>query len=298
MKKCLLLLAIILVVGVRNRAAAELPSYAPEIRRSTFADDVLFHDLLGAPGGVGMVDEVFFPKAKERKIIHIEIKVPYDGRQAGVERWTIEHAEGDDIAYRVNLIPDGQGGTTFAVEKDQGKTFGGTAKEAEGNSAFSFQNTRYFYRWPLGDQQFFTPKGQTELGTWSDMIIVGRYPTVQDGAALTTAVNTIFGNSKKRGAIVLGAHYIPKKNGQATEYFTAMVLGQRDVELEADFSRYVLSGGMGHVLSYQHRIYGANVGNEMSAWLKVNGPLIEKELLNWDAAAVLKSLPAYPALAP
>jgi hypothetical protein len=34
---------------------------------------------------------------------------------------------------------------------------------------------------------------------------------------------------------------------------------------------------------YSHRIYGTKAGNEMSAWLKKNGPTTENNLMKWDA---------------
>ena len=62
--------------------------------------------------------------------------------------------------------------------------------------------------------------------------------------------------------------------------------------MEADFSRVKLSEGVGYVIACQHRIYGAEVGNQMGAWLKVNGPAIEQELMNWDLDLSAKFSPA------
>ncbi|HTB81571.1 MAG TPA: hypothetical protein VK717_11870 [Opitutaceae bacterium] len=298
MKKCLFLLVLMLATGVRSHAAAEKLSCAPEIRKASLADDTLFHDLLSAPGGVAMADEVFFPSAKERKVVRIEVKVPYDGRKPGTEKWTVEHAEGDAVSYNVSLIPDGRGGATFAVQKDNGNIPGSTSHEAEGTPAFTFLGVKYFYHWSQGDQRMFTPKGQNDAGTWSDMIMIGRYPAVRDGASLFAMANMILANFKKNGAFVLGARSIPGKNGQAAEHFIAIIHGQRGVAMEADFSRIKLSDGMGYILAYQHRIHGAEVGNQMSAWLKVSGPAIEQELLNWDANLSTNFPPALSSLAP
>lgn len=254
MKKCLFLIVLMLAAGVSGYAAAEKLSCAPEIRKSSLADDILFHDLLSAPGGVAMMDEVSFPKAKERKIIRIEVKAPYDGRKPGAEKWTIEHAEGDAVSYDVTLIPDGHGGTTFAVQKDNGNAPGGIARAAEESAAFTFQNVKYFYRWSQGDQRMFTPKGQTDAGKWSDMIIIGRYPAVRDGATLFKAAGMILANFKKTGAFVLGSRSTPGKNGQAVEYFLGVIQGQRGVAMEADFSRVKLSEGgrLCHCLPASH----------------------------------------------
>lgn len=282
MKKCLFLIVLMLAAGISGYAADEKLSCAPEIRKSSLADDTLFHDLLSAPGSVAMADEASFPNAKERKVVHIEVKVPYDGRKPGAEKWTVAHAEGDAVSYKVSLIPDGRGGTTFAVQKDDGNIPGEIAPEKEGNAAFTFLGVKYFYRRSQADQRMFTPKGQSDAGKWSDTIVIGRYSSVRDGAALLATANTILDNFKKNGAFVLGARSIPGKNGQAAEHFIAVVHGQRGVLMEADFLWVKLSDGMGYILAYQHRIYGAEVGKQMSAWLQANGPLIEQELMNWS----------------
>jgi hypothetical protein len=53
--------------------------------------------------------------------------------------------------------------------------------------------------------------------------------------------------------------------------------------IEAAFARFKLHNGTGTSVIYSHRIYGKEVGNQMSAWLKQNGPATEKALMQWDA---------------
>jgi hypothetical protein len=96
-------------------AASERLQYTPEARRQSYADKVLFHDLVSAPGGVAMADEAFYPAAKERTIVRIEAIVPYDNRRVGIERWTIRHSETETVTYIVKFVPDGNGGTDFGV---------------------------------------------------------------------------------------------------------------------------------------------------------------------------------------
>jgi hypothetical protein len=40
--------------------------------------------------------------------------------------------------------------------------------------------------------------------------------------------------------------------------------------------------GIGTSAIYSHRKYGKNIGDQMSAWLKANGPSTEKALMSWD----------------
>jgi len=84
------------------------------------ADNRLFHDLLTQIGGVKFADEVIFPKAKNRAIVKIDVIVPYDNRKIGIERWTIQHDGFTTCSYIVKFIPDGNGGTQFTVQKDNG----------------------------------------------------------------------------------------------------------------------------------------------------------------------------------
>jgi hypothetical protein len=100
------------------KPAPERLSYTAEVRRQSLADSLLFHDLVSAPGGVAMADELASPKATQRKIVSIQILEPYQGSQIGVERWTIGHEDNRVASYTVKLIPDGKGGTTFVVSKE------------------------------------------------------------------------------------------------------------------------------------------------------------------------------------
>ena len=121
MKKHLALIAILALFtgGCATMSSSSL-TCTPEIRKLSDADNSLFHDLLTQIGGVGFADETFFPNAKSRTIVKIEIIVPYDNQKTGIERWTIQHDGLDTCSYIVKFIPDGSGGTRFAVRKDNG----------------------------------------------------------------------------------------------------------------------------------------------------------------------------------
>jgi len=84
----------------------------------SYASNRLFHDMLSGIGGVAFFDEVAHPNAKERRIVKIEVMVPYDNRKTGVERWTIKHDGDETVSYLVKFVPDGHGGTTFSVKHE------------------------------------------------------------------------------------------------------------------------------------------------------------------------------------
>jgi hypothetical protein len=93
-----------------------------EVRKQSFADNTLFHDMLAGIGGVGMADAVRYPHAAAREVAKIEVDVPYDNRKTGIERWTIKHDDGTQVVYTLYFVPDGNGGTNFGVK------FGGNAR--------------------------------------------------------------------------------------------------------------------------------------------------------------------------
>jgi hypothetical protein len=119
MKNRIILIAAlaVFIAGCATTSSSSL-AYTPDVRKMSYADNRLFRDLLSAIGGVKFADEVSFPNAKTRTITKIEAVVPYDNRQTGVERWTIQHDGQDSCTYLVKLIPDGRGGTSFTVQKD------------------------------------------------------------------------------------------------------------------------------------------------------------------------------------
>src|SRR5262249_37812615 len=116
-------LALAIGVAVYATSAASSPAqlkYAADVRKSSFASDRLFNDLTHAIGGVDFADRVSFPNVTTRILVRIEVITPYDNHQTGMERWTIQHDGGTTASYIVRFVPDGKGGTNFAVSKDKG----------------------------------------------------------------------------------------------------------------------------------------------------------------------------------
>ncbi len=149
-------------------------------------------------------------------------------------------------------------------------------------AAFSFSDVKYFHRYTINDQHEYTPDGQEDLKAWSDMLTIHYYRKVKDGEALAATANTVLGNYKAHKGVVIKTDSMPRTNTKPAEYLMVVVLGQPTF-LEAVFSRFKIHNGMGAGAIYSHRIYGKEVGNQMSAWLKQNGPAIEKNLMQWDA---------------
>lgn len=148
--------------------------------------------------------------------------------------------------------------------------------------AFTFANVKYFHRFTNKDQHEYTPANQTDLNAWKDMVTIHYYRTVRDEDTLAAAAGAVLQNYKAANGLIIKTDSIPKTQDKPAEYFIVAILGQPDF-LEAVFARFRMHKGVGSAVIYSHRIYGNKIGNEMSAWLRENGPDIEISLLKWDA---------------
>jgi hypothetical protein len=158
--------------------------------------------------------------------------------------------------------------------------------------ALSFGGVDYLHRWSKGSQNEFTPKGDSDLAKWQDMITVNVHEGVRNGDQLAEIANAILGNYQRHGKILV-TNSVPLSENRPAEHLIVAVLG-RPAFLEAAFARFVLNDGVGMVVVYSHRVYGKQVGPEMSQWLQANGPQVEKTLMSWDkvpSLAALKRLP-------
>lgn len=162
----------------------------------------------------------------------------------------------------------------------QAKENGGADQPSK--RAFVFGEVAYFHRWSQSDQHEFTPAKQEDLKKWSDMITVNGYSDVTDGERLAARANAVLENYKKHQAKVLKTRSVPGTAQQPAEHFIAVMFTQPDF-IEVAFARFKLLDGKGCSLVYSHRIYGEEIGDQMSAWLSANGQAIETTLLEWSS---------------
>jgi hypothetical protein len=93
--------------------------------------------------------------------------------------------------------------------------------------------------------------------------------------------------------MALRTNSVPFTPDPPAEHFIAVVFGRPNF-IEVAFARFKLVDGVGCSIVYSHRIYGAKVGDQMSGWLKDNGPKTETMLMEWNdipSPAVLRALP-------
>jgi len=174
-----------------------------------------------------------------------------------------------------------------------GTTAGAEDNHSATERAFVFRHAGYFHRWSQNDQHEFTPEKQDDLNKWSDMITVNGYPKVNEGESLARTANAVLENYKNHEAKVLKTRSVPRTADRPAEHFIAVAFTRPDF-IEIAFARFKLVEGEGFSFVYSHRIYGGEIGDQMSAWLKANGDEIEEALMEWSsmpAPASLRDLP-------
>jgi len=159
------------------------------------------------------------------------------------------------------------------------------APSANPDAALRFNEVEFLPRWAQADQHEFTPAGQEDLEHWTDMLTVRYYRPVTEGEGLAATANGVLENYKKAGALVVRTSSLPRTGVSPAEHLIVVLFPRPDF-IEAAFARFKLTGGIGSSVVYSHRLYGKKIGNDMSAWLKANGPAVEQALMGWSQLPV------------
>ncbi len=154
-----------------------------------------------------------------------------------------------------------------------------------------FAAADYLHRWRDGNHHEFTPRDQTDLNRWTDMVTIVYVPNATTGEGLANFANACLETYKKNKAQVLTTRSVPATPEKPAEHFIA-VLFARQQFVEAVFVRLKLIDNISTATIYTHRKYGEDVGKEMSAWLAANGDATEKTLMALDNIPSQKSLDA------
>ena len=154
------------------------------------------------------------------------------------------------------------------------------ARIGEKVAPLSFAGVKYFHRYTNEDQYEYTPDGQEDLKTWTDMVTILFYRQAKDGNGLAATANAVLENYKANKAVVVKTDSVPRTKDKPAEHFIAVIFGRPEF-IEVAFTRFRMHEGMGSAVVYSHRIYAQKAGDAMSAWLQKNGPLIERNLMTW-----------------
>jgi len=148
--------------------------------------------------------------------------------------------------------------------------------------AFSFASVKYFHRFTKDDQHEYTPEGQEDLNAWADMVTIHLYRKAKDGEALAAMANAVLENYKANRGMVVKTDSVPRTTNKPAEHLIVVVFARPEFT-EAAFARFRMLNSVGSAVIYSHRIYGNKAGDEMSAWLKKEGPTTERTLMEWNA---------------
>ena len=165
-----------------------------------------------------------------------------------------------------------------------------TAGQNDKAAALSFGGVRYFHRFTKDDQHEYTPDRQEDLKAWTDMVTIQVYRKAMDDSALAATANAVLDNYKANRGLIVKTDSVPRTSNKPAEHLIVVIFSRPEF-IEVAFSRFKMHNGIGTAVIYSHRIYGSKVGNEMSAWLKKNGPTTERDLMNWDPIPPIPGVP-------
>ncbi|MBC8063550.1 MAG: hypothetical protein H7Y17_01870 [Chlorobia bacterium] len=153
-----------------------------------------------------------------------------------------------------------------------------TPDPPQGKPNFTFGKQTYVHRYTKGNLLEFTPKAQSNLKKWTDMVSINDYPDARDGDGLAGKANAVLENYKAAKAVIVKTDSKPRTEKKPAEHLIVVLFPQPDF-IEAAFARFVMNSGVGVSVVYSHRIYGKKAGDAMSKWLLQNGEKYEKELM-------------------
>lgn len=148
----------------------------------------------------------------------------------------------------------------------------------QGGKSLTFNGATYLHRYSKGVTHEFTPKSQSNLDKWTDMVTLNVYDNVKDGEGLASAANTVLEAYKGAGAKVVRTNSIPRTPTKPAEHLIVVLFPQPKF-IEAAFARFAIDGSRGVSVVYSHRVYGTKAGDTMGKWIKANGQKVENALM-------------------
>jgi hypothetical protein len=153
----------------------------------------------------------------------------------------------------------------------------------------TFRGTEYFLRSSHGNEYDFTPPGQEDLHTYTDMLSLDLYPAAHDQEALATITSRVLAIAQGAKATILRTTSVSASGQQPGEHFFAAVLPTPH-GVDFDASRFVLVDKQGVGVFYNHRSYGPSAAGTTSEWVTKNAADVEQQLLKFDASHMLSSV--------
>jgi hypothetical protein len=149
----------------------------------------------------------------------------------------------------------------------------------------TFRGTEYLLRSSHGNGYDFTPPGQEDLSTFTDMLELNLYPAAHDQEALATITSRVRAIAQGAKATILVS-----ASGQppGDHFFAAVLPTPHGVDFDA--IHFVLVDKQGYGVFYTHRSYGESAAGKTSEWVTKNAADVEQQLLRFDASRMVSSV--------
>jgi hypothetical protein len=159
----------------------------------------------------------------------------------------------------------------------------------------TFRGNEYVLRTSRGKGFDFTPPGQEDLSTFTDMLDLNLYPTAHDQEALATITSRTQAVAQGVKATILRTISVSASGQQPGEHFLAVVMPTPH-GVDFDAIRFVLVDQQAVGVFYTHRSYGESAATKTNEWVAKNAADVEKQLLQFDASRLVSAakVPANP----
>jgi hypothetical protein len=161
----------------------------------------------------------------------------------------------------------------------------------------TFRGTEYLLRSSHGNGYDFTPQGQEDLSTFTDMLDLNLYPAAHDQEALATITSRVQAIAQGAKATILRTTSVAASGQQPGEHFLAAVMPTPH-GVDFDAIRFVLVDQQAVGVFYTHRSYGESAAATTNEWVKKNATEVEQQLLHFDASRMVSAVknPTTPSL--
>ncbi len=153
----------------------------------------------------------------------------------------------------------------------------------------TFRGSEYLLRSSHGNSYDFTPRGQEDLSTFTDMLELNQYPAAHDEEALATITSRVQAIAQGAKATILRTISVSAAGQKPGEHFLAVVLPTPH-GTDFDGVRFVLVDKQAVGVFYTHRSYGQSAAGKISEWVTNNAADVEQQLLHFDAARMVSAV--------
>lgn len=146
----------------------------------------------------------------------------------------------------------------------------GKEEQEEMSVTLLFLKKKFVTRWQSKTLLEMCPFDQKKSVKWKDLMIFKYNKYIKNKNDLQLKSKYSLKRFKlNKNHKLLTSKSIPNKLKKNDEYLFTIMYPYRDFTVVV-FSRWLIQGNGGMVITYAHRIYGDNSSNEMEAWLKIN----------------------------